>query len=154
MNKEKLITYALCIICCLAIWAAIITVLVALRRNFNAIAGIIMILAWIWACRLIKKKVHSHYHKDPDTKEAAKLGMSVEHFRKCKAADKKVMAIYKQFGTDSATANKEIDKILATLPSMEEWRRYEDYKMQENVGNMQSMTESLFNGTFDKGYKI
>ena len=154
MNKEKLITYALDFICCLLIWAVIITILVALRVNFNAIAGITMILAWIWVCRLIKKKVHSHYHKDPDTKEAAKLGMSVEHFRKCKAADKQVMEIYKQFGTDSATANKEIDKILATLPSMDEWRRYEDYKTGQTVGSMQSMTDSLFKGTFDKNSQI
>lgn len=154
MSKEKTLTYMLCIIGCLLVWVAIITIMTLLHfKSFNVIAGIVLILAWIWVCRFIKNEVHSHYHKSQDAKEAAKLGMSVDHYHKCKEADEKVMAIYKQYGTNNPTADKEVDKILASLPSIEEWRRYENYKMQESVGNMQSMTESLFSGKFDQDYK-
>lgn len=49
MSKEKLITYLLCGICCIIIWAVLITVLVVLKWNFNAFAGGILIFAWIGA---------------------------------------------------------------------------------------------------------
>lgn len=150
MKKEKVITNLCCVLACLLEWAAVIAILVVLRMNFNYFAGIILCMLWLGTCRLIKKRVHRHYHKSPDEEEATKLEIPIDHFRKIKEADEKVMAIYKQYGFDSAAANKEVDKVLATLPNLEEWRRYEDYKVSQTVDKMQSMTESLFNGTFDK----
>ena len=151
MNKEKFVSNALCVLACIVIWIITITILTLLHfKRFNVIAGVLMMVAWIWICRFIKKKVHNHYRKSPDEEEAAKLEIPIDHFRKIKEADEKVMAIYKQYGFDSAAANKEVDKVLATLPNLEEWRRYEDYKASQTVDKMQSMTESLFNGTFDK----
>lgn len=153
MKKEKLIANLCCVAACFVEWAAVITILVVLRMNFNVIAVVVLGMLWLGTCRLIKRAVHKHYRRTPEAQEAARLGMSVEHYRKVKKADAKVMSIYKQHGTNNPTADKEVDKILASLPSIEEWRRYENYKMQESVGNMQSMTESLFSGKFDQDYK-
>ena len=61
MSKEKLITYLLCGICCIIIWAVLITLLVVLNWNFNAFAGGILFFAWIGACNVVKQQVHKHF---------------------------------------------------------------------------------------------
>lgn len=64
MSKEKLITYLLCGICCIIIWAVLITVLVVLRWKFNAFAGGILIMAWTGTCDIVKRQVHKYFvHK-------------------------------------------------------------------------------------------
>lgn len=63
MKKEKIISNLCCIAACLIEWAAVITILVVLRMNFNIIAGVVLCMLWLGTCRLIKKAVHKHYTK-------------------------------------------------------------------------------------------
>ena len=65
MNKEKFVSNALCALACIVIWIITITILTLLHfKRFNITAGVLMMAAWIWICRFIKKKVHNHYLKD------------------------------------------------------------------------------------------
>ena len=63
MKKEKLIANLCCVAACLVEWAAVITVLVALRMNFNVVAGVILGTLWLGTCRCVKKAVHKHYNE-------------------------------------------------------------------------------------------
>lgn len=63
MKKEKLIANLCCVAACLIEWAAVIAALVALRMNFNFIAGVILGVLWLGTWRAIKNAVHKHYSK-------------------------------------------------------------------------------------------
>lgn len=62
MKKEKLIANLCCVAACFCEWAAVITILVVLRMNFNVIAGVVLCMLWLGTCRFIKKAVHKHYY--------------------------------------------------------------------------------------------
>lgn len=64
MKKEKVIVNLCCVAACLVEWAVIITALVALRMKFNYAAGIVLFLAWIVTCRVIKAAVHKYFQRD------------------------------------------------------------------------------------------
>ena len=63
MKKGKLIANLCCVAACLIEWAAVIAALVALRMNFNVIAGVVLGMLWLGTCRFVKKAVHKHYAK-------------------------------------------------------------------------------------------
>lgn len=63
MKKEKIISNLCCMLACLLEWAAVITILVVLRMNFNVIAGVVLGMLWLGTCRFVKKAVHKHYAK-------------------------------------------------------------------------------------------
>lgn len=152
MKKEKTVTYLFCTVFCVVFWLAYCFVLTLLRVRFNTIFGILLIFGCIVICRIVKNSVHKHFHKDPDEQEAAKLGMSVTNYRRYKAAHDKIQALYKKYGLHNSLVNRDIDKIITSLPNKNEWRRFEEYKFQEGVDDMRKRTESLFNGTYDKDY--
>lgn len=64
MKKEKVIANLCCVLACLLEWAAVITILVVLRMNFNFVAGVILGMLWLGTCRFIKKAVHKHFGKN------------------------------------------------------------------------------------------
>lgn len=107
------------------------------------IGGILLILLAV--IMFIKQYIKAL--KDPDVIEANKLGMLITHYRKYKKADEEIQALYKKYGTDNSQVNKEVLKIIDSLPNKNEWRRYEDYKFQQSLDNMYKEAEDLFNGS-------
>ena len=77
--------------------------------------------------------------KDPDVKEASKLGMMVTHYRKYVEADKKIQEIYDQYGSSSLKAQHLINEIICQLPNMNEWRRFSDYQFEKIKQEMNDM---------------
>ncbi len=63
MKKEKLISTLCCVAACLVEWAAVITILVALRMNFNYIAAVVLGALWLGTWRVVKLAVHKHYNQ-------------------------------------------------------------------------------------------
>lgn len=55
MKKEKLIANLCCVSACFVEWVAVITILVALRMNFNFITCVVLGVLWLGTCRFIKK---------------------------------------------------------------------------------------------------
>lgn len=64
MNKEKLITCLLSVLLCLLEWAAVITVLVILRMNFNFFWAALLFFAWTVTYGFVKEKVRMHYEQN------------------------------------------------------------------------------------------
>lgn len=83
---------------------------------------------------------------DPDVIKANELGMLITHYKKYKEADAKIMELYREYGTDSEFANKEVTKIINALPNMNEWRRFEEDQMKQQHERMMSLVNDLYDG--------
>lgn len=74
--------------------------------------------------------------KDPDIRTASSLGMSVTRYRWYRECYDKWQAAMTKYGTDSKEANAVFDEFFPHIKNLNEWRRYQEYRLNESRDHM------------------
>lgn len=81
--------------------------------------------------------------KDPDVIVANKLKIPILRYRKYKEWYDEHQRLMGQYGVESKEANEYFDSFIQQVKYKNEWRRYQDYRYQENIDEMNDMVNKL-----------
>lgn len=81
--------------------------------------------------------------KDPDVKIANKLRIPIIRYRKYKEWYDEHQRLMRKYGTDSKEANEYFDNFIQHIQNKNEWRKYQDYRYQEIIDDMNDMINKL-----------
>lgn len=99
---------------------------------------IIIVLAVLFVINSIVKS-----SKDPDVINASNLKMSVIRYRMYKEWFDKHQELMDKHGTNSEEANKYFESFFDKIPNMNEWRRYQNFRMNEVHNKFRDSINSL-----------
>lgn len=81
--------------------------------------------------------------KDPDVRVANKLKIPILRYKKYKKWYDEHQRLMGQYGTESKEANEYFDSFIQHVKYKNEWRRYQDYRYQEIIDEMNDMINKL-----------